>query len=240
LAELGRIRPTALLAFFAMMIWHLPCGSAQCSRSVVSTDQSGHSSSFGFRVLLSWWARTRPAMWTRGRCAVPFGIDALIIVLAARYGEIFWIFPPIVTAVSLAGAGLTYWIGRSAGDAGLPRLISPPQLERIKARLNATGAGALAVAAVLPPPFPLTPVLLTCGALHLDRRRFFLVFGTMRLIRFGTVALLARQYGDRLLQIADANSLHMVITVLIVAGSTMAIASTALLWCRTRPQPAEI
>jgi membrane protein YqaA with SNARE-associated domain len=169
---------------------------------------------------------------------VPFGIDALIVVLAARYGDIFWIFPPIVTAISLAGAAVAYWIGRTAGDAGLPRLIPSPHLERIKARLNKTGVGALAVAAVLPPPFPLTPVLLTCGALHLDRWRFFLVFGTMRLIRFSTVALLARQYGDRLFQIADANSLHTVIAVLIVVGLTMAIGSTALLWCRTRPQPA--
>ena len=128
---------------------------------------------------------------------VPFGVDALVIYLASTYGEVFWIFPLIVTMGSLAGNALTYWIGRCAGDAGLPRLLAPRQLDRMKASVQKTGAGRLAAAAVLPPPFPLTPFVLTCGALDLDRRRFFLVFGVMRLIRFTALALLARHYGDR-------------------------------------------
>jgi len=178
---------------------------------------------------------------------VPFGIDALVIVLAAKYGNVFWIFPPIVTAISLAGAALTYWVGRATGDAGLPRLIPPHHLERIKMRLNRRSSGTLAVAAVLPPPFPLTPVLLTCGALHLDRWRFFLVFGTMRLVRFGAVALLARHYGDRLVQMLDAatllqmvnaDSLQSAVRSLTLVGIAAASVLCAVLWSRTRPQPA--
>src|SRR6185436_1953559 len=67
--------------------------------------------------------------WTRRRCAVPFGFDALVAVLSARHGEIFWVFPPIVTAASLVGAALTYWVGRAVGDAGLPRLVPARHLE---------------------------------------------------------------------------------------------------------------
>lgn len=175
---------------------------------------------------------------------MPFGIDALVIVLASRYGEVFWIFPPIVTAVSLAGAALTYWIGRTTGDAGLPRLIPPHHLERIKARLNRTSARTLAVAAVLPPPFPLTPVLLTCGALHLDPSRFLVVFGTMRLIRFGTVALLTRYYGDRVLEMLDAgrllrmlnaDSLQTMVDAFFVMGLTAVIAWAVVTLWRMRP-----
>jgi membrane protein YqaA with SNARE-associated domain len=178
---------------------------------------------------------------------VPFGIDALVIVLAAKYGQVFWIFPPIVTAISLVGAALTYWIGRTAGDAGLPRLIAPHRLERIKARLNRSGAGALAVAAVLPPPFPLTPVLLTCGALHVDRSRFFVVFGAMRLVRFGAVAMLGRHYSDQLTQILDAPTLLQLLNAtsfqnlgqaLTLVGVAAATVMCAVLWSRTRPQPA--
>jgi membrane protein YqaA with SNARE-associated domain len=161
------------------------------------------------------------------------GIDALVIVLAAKYSNVFWIFPPLVTALSLAGAALTYWVGRTTGDAGLPRLIPAHHLERIRTRLNRSGSGTLAIAAVLPPPFPLTPVLLTCGALHLDRSRFLFVFGTMRLVRFAAVALLARYYGDRLvrmfdanalLQIVNVNSLHTIINASVSLGVTAAIA----------------
>ena len=176
--------------------------------------------------------------WTRRRCVVPFGVDALVVVLAATYGEIFWIFPPIVTAVSLAGAALTYWMGRTAGDAGLPRLVAPHHLERIKARLNRTGSGALAVAAVMPPPFPLTPVLLVCGALDFDRRRFLLVFGVMRLIRFSAEALLARQYGESVLQMLDAGALQAAVMPFVVLALTAAIASAVVMWRRMRPLPA--
>ena len=92
---------------------------------------------------------------------MPLGIDALTVVLAAKYGEIFWVFPPILAAASLAGAALTYWVGRSAGYVGLPRLVPQHHLERIKASLEKTGVFSLAAAAVLPPPFPLTPFVLT-------------------------------------------------------------------------------
>src|SRR5690349_18603673 len=135
---------------------------------------------------------------------VPFGTDALVVVLASTRGEMLWIFPPIVTVISLVGAALTHWVGRSAGDIGLSRLVSPRYLERMKINVAKAGAGRLAAAAVLPPPFPLTPFVLTCGALDLDRGRFFLAFGIARLIRFSAVALLARQYGDRVRQVLDS------------------------------------
>lgn len=169
-------------------------------------------------------------------CWVPFG-DALVVVLAAQYGEIFWIFPPIVTTGSLMGAAVTYWIGRNAGYAGLPRLVPQHHLDRIKLRLDKTGAGALAAAAVLPPPFPLTPVVLTCGALDLDRGRFFLVFGVMRLVRFGTVALLARHYGNHVLRMLESDVLQRTGLALAIVGCAGIVFSVAMLWRRTRSQP---
>jgi membrane protein YqaA with SNARE-associated domain len=166
---------------------------------------------------------------------VPFGVDALVIYLASTIGEVFWIFLPIVTMGSLAGAALTYWIGRCAGDAGLPRLLAPQQLDRMKASVQKAGAGGLAAAAVLPPPFPLTPFVLTCGALDLDRTRFFVVFGVMRLIRFATIALLARHYGDRVRPILESQELQTGMIVLVVVALAVMIVSGVLLFRRTRP-----
>jgi membrane protein YqaA with SNARE-associated domain len=169
---------------------------------------------------------------------VPFGIDALVIVLAARHGDIFWIFPPIVTMVSLAGAALTYWVGRRVGHAGLPRLVPAHHLERIKQCLARTGGGAAVAAAVLPPPFPLTAFLLTSGALDLNRWRFFLVFGVMRLIRFSTAAVLARHYGEYLVQILQSEDLQRAVVTVTLLACMTAIASGAILWRRARPEPA--
>jgi membrane protein YqaA with SNARE-associated domain len=173
-----------------------------------------------------------------GTSVVPLGTDALVILLASTHGEIFWIFPPIVTLGSLLSAALTYWIGRSAGDIGLPRLVSPPHLDRLKTIVRKAGAGSVAAAAVLPPPFPLTPFVLTCGALDLDRGRFFVVFGLMRFIRFGAVALLARQYGYRVRQTFESQELQTAAMVLVLVAFAVMIASAVMLFRRTRPQPA--
>src|SRR5262245_25625672 len=169
---------------------------------------------------------------------MPLGFDALVIVLSATYDEVFWIFPPLIAAASLIIAALTYWVGRTAGFASLPRLIPAHHLERLKARLHTTGVGTVAVAAVMPPPFPLTPLLLTCGALDLDRRKIFLAFGAMRLVRFGGEALLARQFGDQLLHMLNANGLQAAGMTLGLATTIGAIAFGAVRWHRTRQQAA--
>ena len=164
---------------------------------------------------------------------VPFGLDALVVVLAASYGEIFWIFPLLATAVSLAGAALAYWLGRAAGYERLPRLVPACHLERVTRHLSAAGAGALGTAAVMPPPFPLTAFVLVCGALGIERRRFFAVFGVMRLIRFSAAALLARHYGGGLLQMVDTDGLRTLATVFM---TLTAMLLGVILWRRTRPQ----
>jgi membrane protein YqaA with SNARE-associated domain len=163
-------------------------------------------------------------------------LDALVVVLTARHDGIFWIFPPLVAVASLAAASLTYWVGRTAGFAGLPRLVPSHHLERMKSRLDTAGTGALAVAALMPPPFPLTAFLLTCGALDFDLRKFVLVFGAMRLLRFGAVALLARHYGDPVLQLLHAGGLHTAVTACVLVGLAAASLMSAVLWSRTRPQ----
>ena len=163
---------------------------------------------------------------------MPLGIDALLIVLAAKYREIFWVFPPIMTAASLVAVGLIYWVGRSASDVGLARLVSPRRVERVKLCLDKSGAGMIAAAALLPPPFPLTPFVLACGALDVDRWRFFLVFGVMRLIRFGTVAVLARRYGDVVLKSLESYEVQMGMLMLVLVASAATVATAILLWRR--------
>src|SRR5258706_10231985 len=135
---------------------------------------------FGF--FLTWWgAYLLAALDATMVFFLPFGVDALVIYLAARDGTFFWIYPLLATAGSVTGAAITYWVGQKVGALGLERL-TPGQLERFRSRVQKGGAAALATAALLPPPFPLTPFVLTCGALNADRRIFFGMFAMMRLM----------------------------------------------------------
>jgi membrane protein YqaA with SNARE-associated domain len=191
-----------------------------------------------FSFFFSWWgAFLLAALDSSLLFVVPFGVDALVIFLAARHRDFFWVYPLIMTAGSLVGAATTYWIGRNAGDAGLSRLVSARHLDRMKRRLRKAGAGTMAAAAVMPPPFPLTPFVLTCGALEVDRWRFFVVFGAMRLIRFGLEATLARWYGQRVLNVLESEAFQTAVGILVIVAIAGAVASAIVLWRRTRPEP---
>ena len=128
----------------------------------------------------------------------------------------FWIYPLLATAGSVPGAAVTFWIGRKAGEVGLERLVPRRRLERFRGRVRDSGAVALALPAILPPPFPLTPFVLTCGALEVDRWMFFSTFAAMRLIRFGIEAVLARIYGRGILRVLESDNFQMVVIGFIV------------------------
>jgi len=134
----------------------------------------------------------------------------------------------------VAGAAVTFFIGQKAGEHGLERLVSSRRLERMRCKVRDRGAIAMAVPALLPPPFPLTPFILTCGALAVDRRRFFLTFSAMRLLRFGIEALLARRYGRGILRLLQSESFQFVVLAFIIVALIGTIASAALLWRSTR------
>jgi membrane protein YqaA with SNARE-associated domain len=187
-----------------------------------------------FTLFLSWWGVLLiGALDTSVVFFMPFGIDTVVILLAARDDRLFWLYPLLATAGSLAGAAVTLWIGAKIGDVGLERHVSAGRLERIRRRVRRSGALAIAAPALLPPPFPLTPFVLTCGALHVDPGRFFATFGAVRLVRFGTEALLARAYGSGILAILQSDVFRLVVGGLIVIAIAGTIVSAVLLWRST-------
>jgi membrane protein YqaA with SNARE-associated domain len=130
---------------------------------------------------------------------LPFAVDAGVIILTARRPDAAVLYVGMATAGSLIGGAITFWIGRRAGEHGLERFVSARRLDHIKGRVRRSGAIAFALPAMMPPPFPLTPFVLTCGALAVSKTRFFITLGIVRLVRFAVEATLAVIYGQRIL-----------------------------------------
>jgi membrane protein YqaA with SNARE-associated domain len=130
---------------------------------------------------------------------LPFAVDAALIILTARRPEAAILYVALATGGSLVGGAVTFWIGRRAGEQGLERFVSGRRLDYIKCRVRDSGAIALAIPAMMPPPFPLTPFVLTCGALAVSRTRFFVTLAAVRALRFSIEAALAAIYGRRIL-----------------------------------------
>src|SRR6478736_2992112 len=99
-----------------------------------------------FRFFLTWWgAFVLGALDATMVFFLPFGIDALVIYLSARNGMLFWMYPLLATAGSVAGAAVTYWVGHKGGELGLKRLIAGGRLERFRQRVQKGGAIAMAI-----------------------------------------------------------------------------------------------
>ena len=167
---------------------------------------------------------------------LPFGIDTVVIYLAARDETLFWIYPILAAAGSVIGASVTYWIGHKAGEVGLERMVPERRLRRIRERVNSSGAIAMAAAALLPPPFPLTPFVLTCGALNVDLRLFLISFGSARLLRFGVEAGLARLYGRGIVRVFESDTFQTVIMAFIWIAVIGTVISAVILWRSTQRQ----
>lgn len=192
-----------------------------------------------FTFFLTWWGTLfLGALDSSVVFFMPFGIDALVIYLAARDESLFWLYPLLATAGSVAGAAFTYWIGHKVGEVGLERLVTAKRLERLRGRVKEKGAAAMALPALLPPPFPLTPFILTSGALEVDRFWFFTTFAAMRLVRFGAEATLAHIYGRGILRVLESSTFQNVVIGFIVIAVLGTILSAAMFWRNTHYKPA--
>jgi membrane protein YqaA with SNARE-associated domain len=138
--------------------------------------------------------------------ALPGGIDAAVLVAAARGPGTAWVTVLLATAGSLAGAIGTFWLGAKVGEHGLERYVPARRLERVRMKVRDAGAVHLALLDLIPPPFPFTPFILAAGALEVSASTFFRTLAACRIVRFGGEALLARLYGQRIISWIDSET----------------------------------
>jgi len=126
---------------------------------------------------------------------LPLGIDFVLILLAARQPELFWLYAVLATIGSIAGAAGTFWVGRKVGEHGLSRFVKESRLKRVQDRVGNSAAVSVGALAIIPPPFPFTAFVLTSGACKVNAWTFFVTLGAVRTVRFFAEGALAAHYG---------------------------------------------
>jgi membrane protein YqaA with SNARE-associated domain len=126
---------------------------------------------------------------------LPLGIDFVLILLAARRPDLFWLYAILATVGSVFGAAGTFWIGREVGEHGLSKFVKASRLKRVQERVGTSAAVTIASLAIIPPPFPFTAFVLTSGATRVTPWTFFVTLAGVRALRFLGEGLLAAHYG---------------------------------------------
>jgi membrane protein YqaA with SNARE-associated domain len=165
---------------------------------------------------------------------LPFGIDFVVILLAARKPELFWLYAILATFGSLIGAGFTFWIGRKVGEHGLSKLVRESRLSRIQKRVGDSAAVTVAALAIIPPPFPFTPFVLTSGAWRVNVWMFFATLAAVRAARFLVEGALAAYYGRVLLAWMESSTFKLTVGVMAAIAVIGTVVSAVAVYRSTR------
>ncbi len=130
---------------------------------------------------------------------MPGSMDVLTIWLAASNPHLWYYYAFMSLLGSLLGGYLTYYLSRKGGKEALERKLPKKRAAKVCRRFERWGFWAVAVPAVLPPPFPIVPFLIAAGALQYGRRKFLGALALGRGIRFTIIAGLGVYYGRQVL-----------------------------------------
>ena len=108
---------------------------------------------------------------------LPGSMDVLTIVLSARRQELWLYYALMATIGSVIGGYVTYRLARKGGKETLERKFPARTLEKVYRIFGRWGFGAIAIAALLPPPVPMVPFLFAAGAMQYSVGKFLVADG---------------------------------------------------------------
>jgi len=164
---------------------------------------------------------------------LPGSMDILTIVLSARKKELWLYYAFMATIGSVIGGYVTYRLARKGGKETIERKFSARTLEKVYRIFGRWGFGAIAIAALLPPPVPMVPFVFAAGAMQYSVGKFLVALTTGRIVRYSLLAFLAAHYGRQMLTTVMSRLEHPVL-IAIIGLIAAAIAAFIFILLRKR------
>lgn len=121
-------------------------------------------------------------------------MDVLTMWLAARHRDLWPYYAVMATIGAVLGGYITYYLGRKGGKEAIEHRFNKQRANKLFKRFDRWGFRTIAITALLPPPFPLVPVLLAAGGLQYSKKKFLGALTLGRSLRYFLVAGLASLY----------------------------------------------
>jgi membrane protein YqaA with SNARE-associated domain len=136
---------------------------------------------------------------------IPGSMDVMLIILCIR-GQQWWFYYALMaTAGALLGGFIMYRVSRKGGKETLDRKFPRWQVERVNSIFERWGFGAVAIAAMLPPPVPMTPFLIAAGAMQYPAKKFVAALAIGRIVRYTILGYLGARYGREIIRLIVDN-----------------------------------
>src|SRR5277367_337177 len=111
-------------------------------------------------------------------------MDVLTIWLAARHREPWPYYALMATLGAVIGGYITYSLARKGGKETMERKLSKRRAEQFCKAFARWGFAAVAIPALMPPPFPFVPFLLAAGAMQYSPKKFLSALTLGRGVRY--------------------------------------------------------
>jgi membrane protein YqaA with SNARE-associated domain len=157
---------------------------------------------------------------------MPLGNDLLVVALTASHHERMPYYALMAAAGSVLGCYLTDIVCRKGGEKGIEQNLSKRTAAYVQRKIENRAGPALALACLLPPPFPFTPFVIVMAAMQYPRWKLLGIVAVGRVVRFSIEGALAIIYGRRILDMAKNPTLqHVIIGLVIISilGSAWSI-----------------
>lgn len=130
---------------------------------------------------------------------IPGGMDLFVILLTARNRDMWWYYGIMAVVGAVIGGYLTYRLAKKGGKESFEKKFGKSRSEKVYSKFEKGGFSSIVIGSMIPPPFPLVPVLMAAGIMQYSRKKFLAALAIGRGIRFMAVAYLGRLYGTAIL-----------------------------------------
>lgn len=147
---------------------------------------------------------------------MPLGNDLLVVALTASHHNRMLYYAFMASLGSVIGCLATDYVSRKGGKKGLKENFSGRTYRYVERKIEKNAGPALAMACVLPPPFPFTPFIIAMAAMQYPRWKMMAIVAVGRAVRFTVEGALAMIYGRQILAMAKNPVLQFTIIGLVV------------------------
>lgn len=130
---------------------------------------------------------------------LPGSQDLFTILLTAHKREWWPIYGAASALGAVIGGYLTYRIAAKGGKETLEKKVGKKRAEKVYGKFEKHGGLWVVIGSILPPPFPIVPVLMAPGVLQYPKKKFIAALAVGRGTRFMADAYVAHIYGKAII-----------------------------------------
>jgi membrane protein YqaA with SNARE-associated domain len=166
-------------------------------------------------------------------------VDIFLIALSAHQPR-WWVYYALMATVGeVLGGYLTYRLSEKGGQQTFEKKIRKERTAKLYVAFEKRGFMTVFGGAILPPPFPFTPVLMAAGVMQYPHKKFFTALASGRAVRFFGEAYLGRICARQMIAFFTRYYhpvLYLLIALAIMTGIGAAI---YFIWYRPKVQKEE-